>query len=89
MCAQSCLILVTPWTVALQAPLPMEFSRQEYWSVLPFPIPGDLAPPRDRTWVSYASCISGWILYHGGTWEAHSYSLNFFQLQSCLQLYRK
>ena len=32
----------TPWTVAGQAPLPMEFSRQEYWSGLPFPSPGDL-----------------------------------------------
>ena len=32
----------TPWTVARQAPLSMEFSRQEYWSALPFPTPGDL-----------------------------------------------
>ena len=32
----------TPWTVACQAPLSMEFSRQEYWSGLPFPPPGDL-----------------------------------------------
>ena len=35
-----------PWIVALQAPLPMEFSRQEYWSGLPFPSPGDLPDPR-------------------------------------------
>ena len=33
---------MTPWTVAHQAPLSMEFSRQEYWSGLPFPSPGDL-----------------------------------------------
>ena len=33
-------LLVTPWTVALQAPLSMEFSRQEYWSGLPFSTPG-------------------------------------------------
>ena len=32
---------VTPWTVACQAPLFMEFSRQEYWSGQPFPSPGD------------------------------------------------
>ena len=32
----------TPWTIAHQAPLSMEFSRQEYWSGLPFPPPGDL-----------------------------------------------
>ena len=31
----------TPWTAAHQAPLSMEFSRQEYWSGLPFPSPGD------------------------------------------------
>ena len=36
---------VIPWTVALQAPLSMEFSRQEYWSELPFPSPGDLSDP--------------------------------------------
>ena len=36
------LLFVIPWTVASQAPLPMGFSRQEYWSGLPFPSPGDL-----------------------------------------------
>ena len=35
----------TPWTVAHQAPLPMGFPRQEYWSGLPFPSPGDLPHP--------------------------------------------
>ena len=35
----------TPWTVVPQAPLSMEFSRQEYWSGLPFPSPGDLPNP--------------------------------------------
>ena len=33
---------MTPWTVACQAPLSMGFCRQEYWSGLPFPSPGDL-----------------------------------------------
>ena len=36
---------VTPWTVAHQAPLSMEFSRQEYWSGFPFPFPKDLPDP--------------------------------------------
>ena len=36
---------MTPWTVALQAPLSMGFPRQEYWSGLPFPSPGDLPNP--------------------------------------------
>ena len=35
-------LLATPWTVAHQPPLSMEFSRQEYWRRLPFPPPGDL-----------------------------------------------
>ena len=34
-----------PWTIAHQAPLSMEFSRQEYWGGLPFPSPGDLSNP--------------------------------------------
>ena len=38
-------LFVTPWTVAYQAPLSMGFSRQEYWSGLPFPSPGDLPNP--------------------------------------------
>ena len=43
--AKSCLTLVTPWTVARQASLSMGFSRQEYWSGLPFPSLGDLPNP--------------------------------------------
>ena len=42
---KSCLTLLTPWTVAHQASLSMEFSRQEYWSGLPCPPPGDLSDP--------------------------------------------
>ena len=38
-------LFVTPWTVAYQAPLFMGFSRQEYWSGLLFPSPGDLPNP--------------------------------------------
>ena len=38
-------LFATPWTVALQAPPSMEFSRQEYWSGLPFSSPGDLPEP--------------------------------------------
>ena len=38
-------LFATPCTVANQAPLSMEFSRQKYWSGLPFPSPGDLPDP--------------------------------------------
>ena len=38
-------LFVTPWTEVSQAPLSMRFSKQEYWSGLPFPPPGDLPDP--------------------------------------------
>ena len=42
-------VLATPWTVACQAPLSMEFSRQEYWSRLPFPTPdGEISITSDN-----------------------------------------
>ena len=40
---RQCQTLLTPWAIALQAPLSMGFPRQEYWHGLPFPSPGD--PP--------------------------------------------
>ena len=43
--ANSCPTLAIPWTLAHQAPRSMGFSRQEYWSGLPFPSPGDLPDP--------------------------------------------
>ena len=43
--AKSCPTLTTPWTMACQAPLSVGFSREEYWSGLPFPLPGDLPNP--------------------------------------------
>ena len=42
---KSCLILITPWTIAHQAALSMGFPRQEYWNGLLFPSPGDLPDP--------------------------------------------
>ena len=48
------------WTVAHQAPLSMEFSRQEYWSGLPLTPPRGL-PPRDRT---KSPALAGRFLYH-------------------------
>ena len=53
-------LFAKPWTIAYQAPLSMEFSRQEYWSELPFPSPGESSQTRDQTWIS---CIAGAILY--------------------------
>ena len=63
-------LLVILWTVACQTFQSMGFSRQEYWSGLLCLPPGDLLNPRTEP-VSHVSCISRWILYHWGTWEAH------------------
>ena len=43
-------LFVTPWTVAYQAPPSMGFTRQECWSGLPFPSPGDLPNPGIKSW---------------------------------------
>ena len=46
-CVLSCVqLFAAPWTVARQAPLSLGFPRQEYWSGLPFPPPGDLPDPK-------------------------------------------
>ena len=60
-------LFASPWTVVHQAPLSMGFSRQEYWSGLPFPSPGHLPAPGD--WICI-SCIGRRILYRWDTWEA-------------------
>ena len=63
-------LFVTLWTVALQAPLSMGFSRQEYWSGLPCSPPGDLPNPGIKP-VFPASLHCRHILYHWATREAH------------------
>ena len=50
---------VTPWTVACQAPLSMEFSRQEDWSGLPFPTSGDLPNPGIESALSVSPALAG------------------------------
>ena len=56
-------IFATLWTVTCQAPLPMGFSRQEYWSGLPCLPPGDLLNPGTEP-ISYVSCLGRQVLYH-------------------------
>ena len=76
---------VTPWTIALQASLPMVFSIQVYWSGLLFPPPG-IPLTQEWTHVSYISCIGRWILYHWDTREPHTCSLGL--LWGCLTQFR-
>ena len=59
MCAQLCLAFVTPSTVAHQAPLSMGFSRQDYWSGLPFPSPGDLPDPGTESTSLVSPALAG------------------------------
>ena len=63
-------LFVALWTVAHKAPLSMEFPRQEYWSELPFPTPGDL-PNSGIKHVSLASpALAGGFFTTSITWEA-------------------
>ena len=65
---QSCL---TTCTVAHQAPLSMGFSRQEYWSELPFPPPGDLPNPGIELVSLVSPALAGGFFTISMTWEAH------------------
>ena len=62
---------VTLWTVACQAPLSMGFSRQEYWSGLPCPPPGDLLDPGIKPMSSMCLVLAGKFFTTSATWEAH------------------
>ena len=59
-------LFVTPQIVAHQAPRSMGFPRQEYWSGLPFPSPGDLPDPEIKP-VSSASQVDSLLLSHRGS----------------------
>ena len=52
-------LFVTPWTVACQVPLFMEFSNQEYWSGLSFHPPGDLSDPEMKAAFSASPALAG------------------------------
>ena len=76
-------LLVTPWTVAHQAPLSMGFSRQEYWSELPFSSSRGSCWTRDGTIISCDSCIVGGFFPHWDTREilsSHIIPLSHFPL---------
>ena len=63
-------LFATPWTIACQAPLPMEFSRQEYWSGLPCPPPGDLPHPGIKSASLESPALAGRFFTSSTTWEA-------------------
>ena len=60
LCVFSCVrLFATPWTVAHQTSLSMEFSKQEYWSGLPFPIPGALPDPGAESTTLASPALAG------------------------------
>ena len=74
MCVQLCMCVqfcVTPCTAALQAPLSMGFSRQEYWRRLPFPSSGDLPNPVTESESFESPALAGGFFATSTTWEAH------------------
>ena len=82
MCALSCFsrvwLFVMLWTVACQAPLSMGFSRQEYWSGLPFPLPGHLPDPWIEPSPFTSPALVGGFFIASTTWEASSSHLQSF-----------
>ena len=64
-------LFMTLWTVVCQAPLSMEFSRQEYWSGLPFPFPGDLPEPGIDLTSLVSPALAGGFFTTSTTWETH------------------
>ena len=63
-------LCVTLWTVARQAPQSMGFSKQENWSGLPFPSPGDLSDSEIEPMSLKSSALVGRFFNNGTTWEA-------------------
>ena len=72
-------LCATPWTIGPQAPLSMEFSRQEYRSGLPCPPPGHLPNPGIKPASLMSPALAGGFFTISATWEAQSL-LKRFQL---------
>ena len=62
-----------PWTAALQVPLSMGFSRQEYWSGLPFPSPGDLPNSGIKPASFTSPTLTDRFFSTRSTWKTHLY----------------
>ena len=64
-------LFMTLWTVACQTPLSMGFSRQDYWSGLPFPPPGDLSNLGIKPASLMFPVLAGRFFSASTTWKAH------------------
>ena len=63
-------LFATLWTVSRYPPLSLEFSRQDYWNVLPFPTPGDLPDPWIKPTSLVSPALAGRFFTTSATWEA-------------------
>ena len=73
MCAcmlSSVRLFATLWTVVHQAPLSMGFSKQEYWSRLPCPLPGDLLDPGNEPTSLRSPALAGKFFTTSATWKS-------------------
>ena len=75
-CFSHARLFVTLCTVAHQAPLSIGFSRQEYWSELPCPPPGNLPDPGIKPKSPVSPALAGGCLTTSDTWEASNYSID-------------
>ena len=85
MCVQLCPALCNPMGCSPQAPLSMEFFRPEYWSRLPFPIPGDLSDPGIKPTSLVFPALAAEFFTTSASWEAQQ--LNGIIFNHVLQLY--
>ena len=82
---QLCPILCDLWTIAHQVPLFMGFSRQEYWSGLPYPPPGDLPDSGIEPTSLTSPASAGWFFTTSTIWEAQT-NTNYKTLKLLLSL---
>ena len=75
-------LFVTLWTVAREPPLSMGLSRQEYWSGLPFPSPGDLPDPGIKPTLLMSVAVAGGFFTASATWKAH-FSKSELSFKNC------
>ena len=71
----------TLWTVAGQALLSMGFSRQESWSGLPCPPPGDLPDSGIKPEFLISSALAGWFFTPSAPWEAHKLITLYYEVE--------
>ena len=82
-------LFTSPWIIAHQAPLSMGFSRQEYWSGLPWPPPGDLPDPGIEPISLKSPALAGGFFITNTTWEAPLFFMESFNLHRRMMFHKK